>query len=269
VIKLTQSIQLFNREKIPFYISIPLEDVDILRKEFKKYDIKQNKNLEIITDEEIIKVINGMSIDKYKNLSGGVGQQIIKAEVWRYLKCKNYLCIDSDSEFRKDFYKDSFFYKDTNNLLTVFHDARDFLEEANKNKKIEIIKNYIKDSNIMKNEFGRFGEDYDFGPQPLLWSASVWLDLYEKHLKLKEESIAEAIQRIPMEIRWYGEALLKFKTIPLHSVGPLFKVYHYKWQKKSNDNDYLGVVEQSNWNKKLDYKQGICDLIRKYLTSGI
>lgn len=257
--KLAKSICKYNKSKVPFFICLPKKDVSQLITEFNKNNISTNQNkINIITDEEVIKTIKGITLEEYEKIPGGVSQQIIKSEIWRFINCENYLCIDSDSEFIRNFTDTQFFDSKTDNLLTVMHDANEFLDEVKNNRKIKIINDYYKDSNIMKKEFERTGADYDFGPQPLLWSSKVWNDLQTKHLIIKGETIASAIKRIPMEIRWYGEALLKFKTIPIYPIAPLFKVYHYKWQKKSeNLEKYIGIVDQSNWNKKLDYKKSI------------
>jgi hypothetical protein len=66
-------------------------------------------------------------------------------------------------------------------------------------------------------------------------------------------------------MRWYGEALLNFRSIELWPVETLFRCYHYKEQfqnaKKYGENDetlsqiYLGVCVQSNWDKELDHGQ--------------
>ena len=34
---------------------------------------------------------------------------------------------------------------------------------------------------------------------------------------------------VPSELRWYGESLLAFRSIPLAPIEPLFRVYHHDW----------------------------------------
>ena len=41
--------------------------------------------------------------------------------------CENYLCIDSDSEFIRDFYYSDFMYND-NTPYTIMHESKGFLE---------------------------------------------------------------------------------------------------------------------------------------------
>ncbi len=134
--------------------------------------------------------------------------------------------------------------------------------------------------------FGRTGRHYDFGPLPVIWSRNVWSDLAEKFLAPQGMSFLNAIELFPSEMRWYGEALLKFKSIDLLPVETLFRCYHYEDQfreaKKSGESDetlrqvYLGICSQSNWDKELDYGQRrkrppiqICSLFQTQRSAAI
>jgi hypothetical protein len=114
----------------------------------------------------------------------------------------------------------------------------------------------------MKKRFGRTGPNYDFGPTPVIWSRKVWDDIDRRMLAPEGSTLWDAIGKDPSELLWYGEGLLKFSSIPLHPVEPLFRVYHYDWQWQAmrglGENDdtlkrnYLGAVYQSNWRFELD-----------------
>jgi len=110
------------------------------------------------------------------------------------------------------------------------------------------------------NHFERKGVDYNFGPFPVIWNAKVWRDL-ELHMLIPNGiNILDAIVKLPSEGFWYGEALLKFQSIPILPRAPLFKAYLYFEEYEedirvgSNENllakNYLGVVYQSNWYPK-------------------
>ena len=111
----------------------------------------------------------------------------------------------------------------------------------------------------------RTGRHYDFGPLPVVWSRRVWNDLAEKFLVPQGMNFYDAIKLFPSEMRWYGEALLKYRSIELWPVETLFRCYHYEQQyiaaKQAGESDealsqvYLGVCVQSNWDKKFDYAQ--------------
>jgi hypothetical protein len=144
------------------------------------------------------------------------------------------------------------------------HTADDFLNEMKNNGQVEIIQNFLRESNLVKTFFQRGGTDYDFGPSPFIWSSQVWKYLDEKILTPKNMTIWDAIQLLPMEMRWYGEAFLESNLFHSKSIKPLFKVYHYEWQFKNDlkkgvlindlNANYLGMIQQSNWNRNLDPK---------------
>jgi hypothetical protein len=76
-------------------------------------------------------------------------------------------------------------------------------------------------------------------------------------------NFADAIDLAPLESRWYGEALLKYKTIEILPSEPFFKVYHYAWQldqdtrknieQKKLSRIYTGIIYQSAWEKNMDW----------------
>ncbi len=252
---LIDSIQLFNRDDIPLFVSTPLEDKKI-------FSAHINQNLYTwIDDLEICKSNPKFREHFLKNMKGQTSQQIIKSEFWRLNLCENYLCLDSDAKFIKDFYKSDFIGSNGDPYI-VMHTADDFIDEMRRNGKVEVIHNFLRESNSVKNFFQRVGADYDFGPAPFIWSCQVWKYLDEKILTPKNMTIWDAIQLLPMEMRWYGEAFLDSNLSHGKSVKPLFKVYHYEWQFKNDlkkgvdiDNlkaNYLGIIQQSNWNRNLD-----------------
>jgi hypothetical protein len=158
----------------------------------------------------------------------------------------------------KPFYLRQFMANDSE-PFTIIHPNTEFLTLAKSLGKNKAIDHFFKDNQLLRDEFGRKGadaQDWDFGPAPLIWSKKVWQSLELNHLIPKGQTIWDAIERLPFEIRWYGEALLKFKAIPIHAVEPLFQVIHYDWQQKYlrpfDQTNYLGILSQSNWDKELD-----------------
>jgi hypothetical protein len=138
-------------------------------------------------------------------------------------------------------------------------------------KKYEVIKNYYLTMEAVKNILNREGRVYAFGPTPVVWSRKVWESLHHNYLLMNNMSIMDAICKVPFELCWYGEALLKYQSIRLLPVESFFKVYHYKWQYDENDlkhpridllkHSYLGIIKQSNWNRKTKYIGKIKKLI--------
>lgn len=263
--RLIRSIERFNQDALPLYISIPEKDYKL----FSDLENISSVHASVITDEEIIESNPAVKVETIVGWDGRKSQQVIKSEFWRYwLKanpdCENltYICIDSESEFLRDFYKSDFIDLDEV-PRTICHDHSDLLELARLRNKKKVIFNFRQDCALLKTEFGRMGPDYAFSPTPVIWSSTVWKDLDDFYLKPRGLTIWDAIHALPNELHWYGEALLKFKSIPLRPIKPLFRVYHFEWefftrQKQGETNEtisknFLGVLKQSNWDFEMDY----------------
>ena len=255
VIRLAASVEKFNRDALPFYISVPEEDLNL----FKAHLTRQNTT--IISDESIISSSPRISTDQIKAMPGRLSQQVIKSEFWRLGASTSYLCLDSDAFFIRPFYKKDFISEE-GVPYTMLDEARDLLEAALKTKKTRIVKAFQQESDLLQSIFNRTGRRYSFGPFPLVWHHSVWQKLDENYLKPNNMNLADAITLAPIESRWYGEALLAYKPIPLLPCQALFKVYHYAWQLDSEKLTvpqlaelYCGVIYQSAWEREMDWPQ--------------
>jgi hypothetical protein len=260
---LCASIQKHNEEEIPFYISVPQQD----RQLFKLNVGVIYPNIIWLSDEDIVASNPKARLEDYRSWDGRLSQQVIKSEVWRLFVSNQiptcqYLCIDSESIFLRNFgYKD--FYASDGYPYTIMHDHRDLLELASKKGFDKVIKNFEAECEMMKSIFSRIGKNYHFGPTPVIWDSRVWQDLDQKYFKKNHKTIWDVIKDYPSELNWYGEALMQFNSINVHPIPPLFRVYHYHWQyalaRKSGENStviaksYLGVLKQSNWNFELDF----------------
>lgn len=256
--ELLQSINEYNAHNIPFFISTPLED-ELL---FKNH-LGPN-GYTWISDESIIETNPHINKELVKQYRGGLAQQVIKSEFWRLGLCKSYLCLDSDAKFIREFKESDFIHSD-GAPFTVAHTAEDFIAEVEKEGRSYILRNMRQECRNLMSFFNRQGAEYDFGPAPFIWSTNVWQWLEDHLWNTHQMTIWDAIALHSTEMRWYGEALLFSKVIPLHPITPLFKVYHYEWQFKKDKlkkitelelgEKYIGVIYQSNWDKKLDPKE--------------
>lgn len=256
---LINSIEKHNKDHIPVLISVNDEDYDFFRKQFNTY--------KVIKDSEI--VVPTIT-DPWRY------QQIIKAHLYKLNICKNYLCIDSDSEFIRNFYYDDFLYDD-DTPYTIMHESKSFLEAMNQiglDSENIFFKNALRATRPL---FGNKGKEWDYGPSPYLWSCRVWQHLVEVYLKGKNQDFEDFFNKIdyvtpPSECVIYGEYLLKTKLLDIYPIDGLFKVYHYekqfKLEKKNYNKDqlkkvYLGIVLQSNWkssNIKLTFWERVKDV---------
>jgi len=244
---LFESINKHNIDNIPFYISVPQTDLKL----FKTHLNTPN----IIADEEIYS-----SPD-----SGWTHQQIIKSNFWKLGLSKNYICLDSDSYFIKDFTIQDFIYQD-DIPYTVIHEQKElFTWTVNKTNELGFDPklSYIEDRKKIMSLFNRNGKYYDFGPVPVIWSSKVWKSLEDNYITPNNIKFEDLIKYSPSEFSWYGESLLTFQSIPIYPVEPLFKVFHYpnqlleykqnSYTEEMISQNYYGIVLQSNFNASLKY----------------
>lgn len=244
--KLSTSIKEFNKENIPFYISVPEADYAL----FKQSNLEVT---ELLVDGDI-HTAEGR---------GWVQQQIVKSNFWRLGLCENYLCLDSDSYFIKPFYQHDFIaYNDV--PYTVMHEQKELFEWADRNLHFDPQEGFNKEKDDIMSLFGReYKKRWDFGPSPIIWSKKVWQLLESNYIKPNNLTFEKLIEYCPSEFTWYGEALLAFRPFEILPVQPLFKVFHYPGQfiqakqqgytEEIFAKNYYGIILQSNFNAPLDY----------------
>ncbi len=248
--RLAQSVAKHNKDGLPFFMSVPMRDISTFREHFPKGLV------ELIPEQDIVAKNPRISLDVLYGLAGSIQQQIIKAEFWRLDWCENYLVLDSDCVFIRDFTKADFLAAGTV-PYSVIHEGRSYLQPVARFGPLRARAEFHKDRQPIMQQLGRSGIVYDFGYAPFIWSRRVWEDLAEKFLAPQGRSLLDAVLSCPSELTWYGESLLKFRSIPIWPREELFRHYHYEHQYWTDKKlgytidvlakDYLGVVFQSNW----------------------
>ena len=248
--RLALSIRKFNADEIPFYVSVPEADMQLFK------DHLTGIKVTFICDEEIISANPKHDLERIRSMPGTLSQQVVKSEFWRLGLSENYVCLDSDNEFIRAFCKTDFLAPD-GHPYTVITEGKEFLEFSTRYRLPKVPVNFQKDSRQVQELFGRDGKIYSFGIPPLVWSRKVWLSLEEGLLNPRNQSLADLIIQYPHELRLYGEALLKYRPIPLWPCEDIFKNYLYQSQyfydKKRGvtvdmlSKNYIGIVRQSNW----------------------
>lgn len=244
VINLSKSIHFYNKDGIPFIISVPKEDVGLFKEEIPFYD-------DIIADDEIYAV-------SVKN--GWKQQQLIKSKFYKLGVSWFYVCIDSDSYFIRDFGKNDFFNSDGIPYM-VMHENKDFFEftDGFKNQLgFDPRKSYTKEYNsIHSHLFGHHDNRvFHYGPSPFIWNTDVW------NSADNEFGIENLFDISYTELKWYGE-LVKYYKYDYIPIQPLFKVFHYQLQydiykklgymENNFQQNYLGIGLQSNWGAPLKF----------------
>lgn len=256
VVRLIQSIERFNTDQLPVYVSVPETDLALFREHLG------TTTAQLIADESILKASPRIDPAQLGRMHGAVAQQVIKSEFWRLEMADAYVCLDSDAIFIRPFTAHDFLAPD-GYPYTVLDEAHELLEAAMQHGRPRIVEAFIREAAQVQEIFARPGRRYSFGPFPLVWHRKVWQSLDINYLQPRSMSFADAIEQAPIESRWYGEALLTYQAIPLHPCQALFKVYHYAWQLDQEARRgitqeqliplYCGVIYQSAWEREMDW----------------
>jgi hypothetical protein len=256
--RLLESVKRFNVDHLDFYISTPKLEKELLEQ------VLGWQGYIWVSDEDIVEANPSASYEKYQSMPGGISQAIIKSEFWRLKKAENYLCLDSDCVFIRPFSKADFMANDQL-PFTIIHQNKEYFQLALDRGKSEVMFNLQAEAQRVRSLFERVGPEFYCAPAPFIWSSKVWESLDREFLKPRSISIWELITSEYPETLIYGEALLKYRAIPLVAIEPLFRVYHYNWQyflmkrigetEEKLKKNYLGVIYQSNWESSLAYDE--------------
>jgi len=256
VVRLADSICRFNSDRLPFFVSVPQKEFALFKEHL------QGRDVVLLADEEILRANPKLNVAEMAYLPGNISQQIVKSEFWRLGLSDAYLCLDSDSVFIRPFKTEEFMLTD-GTPYTVMNEAHDLRFDALVRGKTSVIDNFRREAELVQSHFKRHGKAYSFGPMPMVWHRAVWQSLEREYLDPHGMTFADAIRLAPLESRWYGEALLKYRAVPLMPTEPFFKVYHYAWQLDKDRRRhigpeqlsqlYSGVIYQSSWEREMDW----------------
>lgn len=255
LLKLYHSIVEHNVDNLRFFVSVPEEDMEAAQK-ILPYSMDTRVSVNLWSDQALV---------REELPSSWLTQQLVKASFWKLGDIENYVCLDSDSYFIKDFTKADFMY-DEDTPYTVCHEQKELWNWSTGKEGMlghDPKISFTEDRQKIMHHFERSGGVVlDFGPSPVIWSAKVWKWLDEL-LEENNTTLYEALQDIPSEFTWYGEALLYSEVIRLVPREPLFKVFHYSQQYEEYKRDgvplehiaknYMGIVLQSNNSNTMEY----------------
>jgi hypothetical protein len=201
VVRLAESVQKFNREALPFHLSVPDRDYALFLDHLQGCDVVLHKDEDIITTA-------GLNLKQVLQMAGSASQQVVKSSFWKLGLSTCYACIDSDSFFIRPFGRADFLTPD-GTPYTMLDEGHDLLEDALRHGRPRIVDAFEKEAALVQTLFARQGKPYSFGPFPLVWHRDVWQSLESNYLQPRNMTFADAITLAPIESRWYGEALLR------------------------------------------------------------
>jgi Family of unknown function (DUF6492) len=240
-VSLLESIQKHNAENVPVVAICPELDIRVFR---------QISSQVIFVPENAI-ITEHVSVRGFR--AGYISQQRIKLNLFRLGLADNYLVVDSDSRFIRDFTYDDFFNEqgDLYSILTQDKElqADPHYQAYSDSRMIEISKIYnrfdVQDRRRLQVQMN-----------PLLSSRVLELLVCEELPKLGLTDIL-ALKISPFEYSWYTVCLIKSSIIPIIPIEPLFYTFHTRGQFISAlsrgldevllSKSFLGVIYNSNW----------------------
>lgn len=247
---LCQSVQKHNPEKIPFYTVVPREDLPMFRDRFGNAS-------EWLADEDILDIS-----DVGQNW---IGQQLVKLNFHKTKIAKNFLLVDSDFFFIKDFGRNDLLF-DADTPFTVISSKELFfhgLLRKDDDEYIGMLNEVLFLMGRAKKFTNRPGPDLYFMPGPI-WSSKVLEHMDEYLLRRNGFKHYDVLRYCPFENNWYGEWALHSRCIPIYPIEPLFKEYvreKFVWEEKAQGVDlqhiarfYHGISLSSKWNPMTEWK---------------
>ncbi len=250
---LVKTFNKYNKDAIKLYISVPEADIDL----FWEY---KNKHVEVISDESFCrafmtdKPVNGIR-------PGYINQEICKLNFYRTGVCRNYLCLDSDCLFARDFYKSDFMYDDNTPFTVLIMDKDLSIEKFYHNRywvpRLEYIKSIYNAVGLKDSRLRTCHNSQVFNCEVL---ASLYNDFMIKH----NYSYIDLMKIGPYEFTWYNAYFQKCGLIKELAVEPFFLTFHMQEQYyfarlknldlKDISYSYVGIILNNKWDSGTPYE---------------
>lgn len=251
--RLIKSFSKFNEDHIHCFVVLPTISKDLfcsffLTEELQDVTLIDEESFQNLSEDSI----NGISV-------GYINQEIIKLSFWEKGLCRNYMCIDSETQFIRPFFYSDFMHDDEVPFSVLFEDKE------------------LKSDPLYYNTFwierqkclDRIADELDFHEKPFktchgfqTFSSFVLKTFKDQFMKSKGYSYLDLMKISPYEFTWYNLWLQKSKVIPIYQVEPIFLTFHMKHHlmqslmiSRTLDDiarSYVGIVVNSNYAKNMD-----------------
>ena len=269
--RLLKSFKIYNKSNIRLFLVVPQKDL----MHFAKFE---DKSIILLKEELLDKYLVKENVNGVR--PGYINQEIIKLSFWELGFCKNYLCLDSDGVFLRNFYYHDFMYNDEI-PYTILVEDNELKIEPEYYKKHWIsrdiqLKKIIKSIGLQKTS--HYLTCHGFA----IFSYKVLNSLKENFMRSNNYSYLNLLEISPYEFSWYNFWIQYDKTIEIHIREPLFKYLHHKNQhldlilKNITIDDisrgYLGLVVNSNYSRFMgvvNYDEDKYKIIANYFEVGV
>lgn len=243
---LVSSYKKYNRENIPLYISSPESELYL-------FQSHSDSNVIVMSDESFAEKY--LAIVPHSGMSlGYVNQQICKLTFYKTAVARNYLCLDSDAVFIRDFYVSDFMHDELTPYIVLVMDKDLSIERhyrtafwLERQASIQKIYDYMGlDDRRLRTCHGH-----------QIFNMEVLESLLRDFMKPRNLSYNDLLKIAPYEFTWYNVWFQKNKLVKEVAVEPFFKTLHMRQEyifskiKTLRIEDYaetfVGLVLNSKW----------------------
>lgn len=250
--RLLETYALHNKDNIPLYIILPEADYDDFIELMGPLLIGFIK---VLFEEQICKHLVKESVGGFR--VGYVNQEIVKLSFWETNVCENYICLDSEAIFIRDYYISDFMYDDETPYTILFEDndlkADPIYYKAFWKDREESIRKIQKALDVSDK---RLLTCHGFQ----ILSCKVLKNFKEYYMDKMNYEYINLIEISPYEFSWYNIWVQKEKVIPIYPCDQMFKCFHMEhqhlmtWMQGVTIVDlarsYVGIIINSNFSRR-------------------
>jgi len=247
--RLVESFNRYNVEKLTMYVMVPSADVQMFQ-DLTGENV-QVLDESVLADHFVDKATGGMR-------PGYINQEIVKLAFWELGLARNYFCVDSDALFIRPIHSADFLAPDGFPYTVLVEDLELKVEPRyfeqywqERERSLRLIQSEVGlDAPVVLTCHGH-----------QVFSAAVLETFVNDFLSPRGWDYRDSLDLAPYEFSWYNFWLQKSRTIPIHPREPLVKVFHNEGQHfeyilrgiTSRDlaRGYLAVVVNSNFSRDL------------------
>jgi hypothetical protein len=243
--RLLDSIYRHNRDRIGVFISVPVDDVAAFQDLSRRFN-----DVSVLADDDF--KIPRVDRKIWGFAPGYITQQLVKLSVQLLSEARNYVILDSDIYFIRDFAREDFIASDGTGL-TVLTEDKDLMADPSwapfaepRAKKIDLIADRL--------DVPTLSPATCFNNT--VFQASVLRDFHD-WCGSESLSLLDLMTIAPVEFAWYNLFLAKHCSERLVRIEPFIRIFHTRshyrrlvgagFSHESLCRSYLGVCINSNW----------------------
>jgi len=267
--RLMDSVNTHNKDSLPVFLVVPASDVST-------FQVMAGTNAEVLSEELFASHLVHEETAGFG--PGYINQEIVKLSFWELGLCDNYLCVDSDAVFIRDFTRADFMAR-PGVPFTFLTEDRELHVEPGYYADTWI--NRMKSLEKIRNEIGYQGRWLLTVHGHAVFSATVLKSFVNDFLEPRGWDYKDALAISPYEPTWYNTWLLHAGVIEIVPCEPNVKTFHNSTQhldyllREVTTEDlargYVAVVVNSNYSRGdgvLSLTTSPIQLLASYISFG-